>query len=291
MIINCPSCKTAFNISDEKIPLGGAKVRCFRCKEVFHFKVKPESSAKPERSGKPLVLVANESKAFCQTVSDLLEENGISVDSAHDGEVALEKIRGQRPDIAIIDVALPKVFGFEVCETVKNDPLLKEVQIILLAAIYDKTRYKRNPGSLYGADDYIEKHHIHDRLLDKIWGMVPSKGNSADAGSLEPHHSIVPPETEKDISNSAEEDFKEVVGEDHLKAARLARIIISDIALYNESLVIEGIKNNNLSDILKDEIEEGRKLFMQRVSKDIWDKKDYLQESLDELIEKHASAA
>lgn len=283
MIITCPSCKTAFNISDEKIPAGGGKMRCFRCKEVFHFKGKPESS------GRPLILVANESKAFCQTVSDLLEENGINADSAHDGEVALEKIRGQRPDIAIIDVALPKVFGFEVCETVKNDPLLKETKIILLAAIYDKTRYKRNPDSLYGADDYIEKHHIHDRLLDKIWEMVPSKGSSVE--SLAPHSSVVPPETEEDISNSAEEDFKEVEGEDHLKAARLARIIISDIALYNEALVIEGVKNNNLSDILKDEIEEGRKLFMQRVSKDIWDKKDYLQESLDELIEKHAGPA
>ena len=258
-------------------------MRCFRCKEVFHFKGKPESS------GRPLILVANESKAFCQTVSDLLEENGINVDSAHDGEVALEKIRDQRPDIAIIDVALPKVFGFEVCETVKNDPLLKETQIILLAAIYDKTRYKRNPGSLYGADDYIEKHHIHDRLLDKIWEMVPSKGSGAE--SQTPHTSIVPPELEKDISNSAEEDFKEVEGEDHLKAARLARIIISDIALYNEALVLEGVKNNNLSDVLGDEIEEGRKLFMQRVSKDIWDKKDYLQESLDELIEKHAATA
>ena len=255
-------------------------MRCFKCKEVFQFK------GKEDRSASPRVLVANESKAFCQTVSDLLEENGINVDSAHDGEVALEKIRAEKPDIAIIDVALPKVFGFKVCETVKNDPLLEDIKIILLAAIYDKTRYKRNPGSLYGADDYIEKHHIHDRLLDKIWEMVPSKG--AGAGAAAHHPSVVPPETEKDISNSAEEDFKEVEGEDHLKAARLARIIISDIALYNEALVIEGIKNNNLSDILKDELAEGRKLFMQRVSEDIWNKKDYLQESLDELIEKHA---
>ncbi|MDT8318189.1 MAG: response regulator [bacterium] len=285
MIISCPSCKTAFNISDEKIPARGGKMRCFRCKEVFHFKGKEESN------GRPLILVANESKAFCQTVSDLLEENGINAHSANDGEVALEKIRGQRPDIAIIDVALPKVFGFEVCEMVKNDPILKETKIILLAAIYDKTRYKRNPGSLYGADDYIEKHHIHDRLLDKIWEMVPSKGGIGSAESPAHHPSVVPPETEKDICDSAEEDFKEVEGEDHLKAARLARIIISDIALYNEALVVEGVKNNNLSDLLKDEIEEGRRLFMQRVSRDIWDKKDYLQESLDELIEKHAGAA
>jgi len=284
MIINCPSCKTAFDVRDEKIPVGGGKMRCFRCKEVFHF------SGKPERSGKPLILVANESKTFCQTVSDLLEENGINADSAYDGEEALQKIRGKRPDIAIIDVALPKVFGFEVCETVKNDPLLKETKIILLAAIYDKTRYKRNPDSLYGADDYIEKHHIHDRLLDKIWEMVPQGSEGADAGSFAPPSPVVPLDTEKDISTSAAEDFKDVEGEDLVKAARLARIIISDIALYNEELVIEGVKNNNLPDLLKNDIEEGRKLFMQRVSRDIWSKRDYLQESLDELIEKHVAS-
>ena len=259
-------------------------MRCFRCKEVFHF------SGKAERSGKPLILVANESKTFCQTVSDLLEENGINADSAYDGEEALQKIRGGRPDIAIIDVALPKVFGFEVCETVKNDPSLKETKIILLAAIYDKTRYKRNPDSLYGADDYIEKHHIHDRLLDKIWEMVPQGSERTDTGSSAPQTHVVPPETEKDISSSAAEDFKDVEGEDLFKAARLARIIISDIALYNEELVVEGVKNNNLPDLLKDEVEEGRKLFMQRVSKDIWSKRDYLQESLDELIEKHTAS-
>ena len=284
MIINCPSCKTAFNVSDEKIPAGGGKMRCFRCKEVFNF------SGKAERSGKPLILVANESKAFCQTVSDLLEENGINVDSAYDGEEALQKITAIKPDVAIIDVALPKVFGFEVCETVKNDPSLKEIKIILLAAIYDKTKYKRNPDSLYGADDYIEKHHIHDRLLDKIWKMVPQGDERSDAGPSEPPSPVVPPDTEKDISISAAEDFKDVEGEDAIKAARLARIIISDIALYNEELVIEGVKNNNLPELLADDIKEGRKLFMQRVSRDIWAKRDYLQESLDELIEKHAAS-
>ncbi len=121
---------------------------------------------------------------------------GIDADSAYDGEEALQKIRGIRPDIAIVDVALPKVFGFEVCETVKNDPSLKETKIILLAAIYDKTRYKRNPDSLYGADDYIEKHHIHDRLLNKIWEMVPPGNERANAGPSVPQTQVVPPDTE-----------------------------------------------------------------------------------------------
>ena len=284
MIINCPSCKTSFDVSDEKIPEAGGKMRCFRCKEVFQI------SAKPQRSDKPMVLIANESHAFCQTVSDLLQENGIDADSANDGEVALQKIRARVPDIAIIDVALPKVFGFEVCETVKNDPVLKKVKIILLAAIYDKTRYKRNPGSLYGADDYIEKHHIHDKLLDKIWTMLPSDSIRTDVGRFPSQSLAAHQQVEDDISRSADEDVGAPENEDVSKAARLARIIISDIALYNEELVLEGIKHNNLSDLLSAEVAEGRKLFRQRVSEEIWSKRDYLQESLDELIEKHAGA-
>ena len=75
--------------------------------------------------------------------------------------------------------------------------------------------------------------------------------------------------------------------EDHEKARRLARIIVSDIALYNEQLLAEGRKNNNYHDLLKDDLEEGRSLFRQRVPKEIWEKRDYLTEIFDEFVETH----
>ena len=283
MVISCPSCKTSFNLRDDKVPAAGGKLRCFKCKTVFSF-----DAVKKDNGGGRLVLVANESKAFCQTVSDLLEENGIRADVAYDGEEALSKIRKLRPNVALLDVALPKMFGFDVCETVKNDHILKETKVVLIAAIYDKTQYKRNPSSLYGADDYIEKHHIHDRLVDMIWELTPgADSNSSGKDEKTAHETVIPSETEKEISDSAEEELKYEDNAGHDDASRLARIIVSDIALYNEKLVIEGIRNNNFFELLKDDIAEGRKLFMQRVPKEIWEKRDYLKESLDEFIVKH----
>ncbi|MDH3972791.1 MAG: zinc-ribbon domain-containing protein [Deltaproteobacteria bacterium] len=279
MIINCPNCKATFNVSAEKIPDGGGKLRCFKCKEVFLVKGGGPDNGDNE---KHTVVIANESKAFCQTVSDLLDESGIHPEIAYDGEEALRKIRELRPAVVLLDVALPKVFGFEVCETVKSDKDLAPIKVILIAAIYDKTKYKRNPDSLYGADDYIEKHHIHDRLVDKIWALTDEKGALPAQSHVAPDP-VVAAETEKEVSKSSSEEN----GEDHEKASRLARIIVSDIALYNEQLVNEGIKNNNFYDLLKDDIEEGRKLFIQRVPKEIREKKDYLKESLDEFIDSH----
>lgn len=263
----------------EKIPDGGGKLRCFKCKEVFWV-----NGGQSEKAGsdKHTVVIANESKAFCQTVSDLLEESGIRPEIAYDGEEALRKIRELRPSVVLLDVALPKIFGFEICETVKSDEDLSSIKIILLAAIYDKTKYKRNPGSLYGADDYIEKHHIHDRLIDKIWTLTNGEDESHAHSHASPSSQSAA-DAEKEVSETSSEES----GEDHEKASRLARIIVSDIALYNEQLVNEGIRNNNFYDVLKDDIEEGRRLFMERVPREIWEKRDYLKESIDEFIESH----
>lgn len=284
MIINCPECKTSFNISDDKIPSGGGRFRCFNCKIVFDF----EGPEKIEYS-EGAVLIANESKAFCQTVSDLLEENGIEALVAYDGEEALSKVRGVRPAVVLIDVALPVIFGFDVCETIKNDDEIKATKIILIAAIYDKTQYKRSPSSLYGADEYIEKHHIHDRLVEMIWRLMGNEKGPEDKKGVPPVvQAVIPEDTEKEICESSPEKFEEKGGKEHDNASRLARIIVSDIALYNESMVMEGIKNNNLFELLKDDIAEGQKLFRQRVPEEIWGKRDYLRESLNEFIEKHS---
>jgi CheY-like chemotaxis protein len=83
----------------------------------------------------------------------------------------MDLIEERHPDVVLLDVALPTMYGFEICERIRNTPALSGVKTILIASIYDKTRYKREPQSLYGADDYIEKHHIlrsRRYLMDQI---------------------------------------------------------------------------------------------------------------------------
>jgi hypothetical protein len=68
------------------------------------------------------------------------------------------------------------------------------------------------------------------------------------------------------------------------KARRFARIIVSDIALYNEEAVREGIKNGTFYELLKEDIEDGRRLYEKRVPDSIKSKKDFYQETFDNFI-------
>jgi len=67
-------------------------------------------------------------------------------------------------------------------------------------------------------------------------------------------------------------------------ARRLARAIASDLSLYNEEKIVQGVQNDNLYDQLSDEIEEGRALFKSRVSPDLYEKNFYDRAIIDILV-------
>ncbi|MBW1809686.1 MAG: hypothetical protein JRJ87_15935 [Deltaproteobacteria bacterium] len=69
-------------------------------------------------------------------------------------------------------------------------------------------------------------------------------------------------------------------------AIRLARAIASDLSLYNEEKIIEGLENDNLFDALRDEIEEGRVLYKSRVSPDLYGSTNYYDRALVDIIVK-----
>ena len=69
-------------------------------------------------------------------------------------------------------------------------------------------------------------------------------------------------------------------------ATRLARAIASDLSLYNEEKIIEGIQKDSLFDVLRDEIEEGRELYKSRVSPDLYDKTNYYDRAVVDIIVK-----
>jgi hypothetical protein len=67
-------------------------------------------------------------------------------------------------------------------------------------------------------------------------------------------------------------------------ARRLARAIASDLSLYNEDKILEGLQADNLYEVLAEEIEEGRELFKSRVTPDLFDKNYYERAIIDLLI-------
>ena len=298
MIVACPKCNARFKIDESKMPISAVKLRCSKCRTVFGIrKRESEIGIKVSRPEKTVykVLIANSDPSICNTVIEILKCESVDVLAAHDGVYALELIEKHKPEVTVLDVALPVMYGFEVCEHIKGHPELQNIKVILMASIYDKTRYKRNPTSLYGADDYIEKHHLHDDLIPKINRLMLSathevkpSGESRKEAEETVTHEIKPDlPTDKEIESlkTQEKVIDNKDREIEEKARRLARIIVSDIALYNDELVTEGIKNGTFFTLLKDDINEGLYHFKKKVPADI-SAESYLKGAFEDFIAK-----
>jgi hypothetical protein len=72
--------------------------------------------------------------------------------------------------------------------------------------------------------------------------------------------------------------------EERVKAMRLARAIASDISLYNEQKIIKGIEQDNLFEVLKDELEEGRELYKSRVSQEIFTRQNFFERAINDIV-------
>ena len=72
--------------------------------------------------------------------------------------------------------------------------------------------------------------------------------------------------------------------EEKVKAMRLARAIASDISLYNEQKIIRGIEQDNLFEVLKDEIQEGRELYKSRVSQELYTTTNFFDRAIVDIV-------
>ena len=229
-------------------------------------------TSRPAPTGR--VLIAHESDTIRETVRRLVADAGYTVAAVADGEAALEAAARDKPDVMVLDVALPRVLGYEVVERVKG----LGTRTILVASVYNRTGYKRRPTSLYGADDYIEQHHIPDQLLMKIAKLLP-KGGTPRIGPPDPNEG-------DQIRRAGEGRLKIKYAtreEGEQRAQRLARLIVSDIALYNGDAFEEGLRRGDLAVRLKDDLDEGRLLFDLRVPEEIRKGRDFIAEALAEF--------
>jgi len=295
MLICCPVCKTRFRFNEQKVSSAGVRLRCSKCSAVFRLAADNE-----ERSGRLTVLVAHECRDFCAAVQKVLAKEPMSLITCHDGKEALDITLKLLPDVVLLNVALPTLYGFQVCEALRNNPKTDRIKIILLAAIYDKTKYKRSPQTLYGADDYIEQHHIPDSLAAMIYRLagdarpLDSAQNEISADekviATAPER-LTPAEAvnqERTRNQLREQQLQQTVAAENTlpeKARLLARSIVSDISLYREAELEEGLRCGNLSEILGIELRDGRSIFESRLPEAAGSGVDYYSDALAELIE------
>ena len=298
MIVSCPACAARFRIDRTKLAGKRLTLRCARCRTHFQAELPPLDAvkARPVR-----VMVAHTDRELCGTICGILERARMQCLAGHDGSSVLQLMEAHPPQVAVVDVALQGLYAFEVVDKIRRRPGLGEVKIILLSSVYNKMAYKRLPTSLYGADDYIEKHHLPDDLVPKVNRLlIDAVPAQAPAAREEERAGVTLPGLEAAEQSSdyialvntqiqSAED-RQVSGDgqvpDGERARRLARIIVSDIALYNQEKVEEGIRHGNWTELLAAEIQEARKLFRERFPDERVQRARILEAAFVDLLER-----
>ena len=116
------------------------------------------------------ILVVDDEESGRQTLESILESEGYHIEMAENGIQALEKAKIFLPDVILLDVMMPGMTGFEVCERVRNDPLLAEIPIIVLTALDD--RESLLTALKAGADDFISKPFDRFELRARLLGIT-----------------------------------------------------------------------------------------------------------------------
>ena len=118
------------------------------------------------------VLIADDEPNIVISLEFLMKREGHAVSVARDGVAALEAIRRERPALVLLDVMMPGMSGFEVCQAVRADEALAGVKILMLSAKGRDTDLAK--GSALGADAYMTKPFSTRELADKVREMLGS---------------------------------------------------------------------------------------------------------------------
>lgn len=222
----------------------------------------PAPAPKPARPvpppGKRTAVIADEPREFRNFLGKQLETMGFEVRFCDNGPDAMESVRQTRAQLVILNVYLKGKLGVEISEEIKADATLTDTRVVLVGALFRANRFRRNPTNLYGADEYIEEQIPARELQQIVQKLFP--GVSAEVTeAVEPR------------------EFDE--------ARRLARLILSDIVIYNREKVDRGIRDDNFFEVLKAEIDEGRVYYDSRVPFKVRQKTELFSETLQLFVQ------
>jgi len=286
LVVVCPKCKTRLKVDESKIKVAGSRFKCPKCRTILL--VKKPAALPRKKLDKNKILVAHSNAATTNEIASILTQNGFHTITSVDGIDAMIKATKELPFLTIVDVGLPKIFGFEVCKRLRQRAETKEMKFIFIGSIYDKKRYIREPESLHGADDYVDEQHIAESLVEKvnkIKGIKPKEKleetveKQPEKPSVEKPEQKVAPETKPEVT-----PIKPAVSDHVERARRLVRAIVSDIYLYNTAKVEESIVDGTFYSVFDNDIKEGLKIYESRISKEVRAQGDYFREEIDNFI-------
>ncbi len=129
------------------------------------------TAAKP---APPRVLVVEDEDNIAQALEFLMLREGYGHDRVASGADALPRIRSTHPDLVLLDVMLPEVSGYEICRTIRTDPTLDGVRVLMMTA--RGSAVERQRGLDLGADGFITKPFELQYLRAEVRRVLDARG-------------------------------------------------------------------------------------------------------------------
>lgn len=126
--------------------------------------------AKSTAPRKSRILIADDNVPNVELLEAFLAEFDCEIAVAADGRETLEKVAAFKPDLILLDIMMPKLSGFEVCRTLKQDPKTKDVMVLMVTALNELGDIERAVDS--GTDDFLSKPVNKLELLKRVENML-----------------------------------------------------------------------------------------------------------------------
>ena len=120
------------------------------------------------------ILIVDDEPNIVLSLEFLMKQAGYHVRTASDGEAALQALAEEPADLILLDVMMPRKNGYEVCQSIREDPALKSIKIVMLTA--KGREVEREKGLALGADDYVTKPFATLEVVEKVKSMLASAG-------------------------------------------------------------------------------------------------------------------
>ncbi|MCP3696313.1 MAG: response regulator [Planctomycetaceae bacterium] len=119
------------------------------------------------------ILIADDNQANCELLEAYLASVDCEVAVAVDGQDALDKVADFQPDLILLDVMMPKLSGFEVCETLKKNADTRRIMVLMVTALNERGDIERAVQA--GTDDFLSKPVNQVELVKRVENMLKLK--------------------------------------------------------------------------------------------------------------------
>jgi len=117
------------------------------------------------------ILIVDDEPYVIRSLSFVLKKEGYRIETARNGKEALQKIAARRPHMVILDLSLPDMDGSHICRTVKGDPALRDIYVLILSA--KGQDHDRQDALSAGADHFIGKPFSPTKLIKHLHKLFP----------------------------------------------------------------------------------------------------------------------